>query len=209
MRDPRAYKDPKYDNRKGYGLYYWHDGYIEIAKQLIRRFKIFKFLELGCAKGFLVQAMRMIGVEAYGVDISEYAVANCHPEMKKYIMQGDATELGIFEDCYFDLVFSWDFLEHLKSEEILRCLIECRRVSDKYIYHGITVFDKNYGSIAKHFPNEPQDPTHVSCYNINWWRKIFREVFADKEIIEFKLQDNAFASGNKRRAQLEAVICIK
>ncbi len=33
-----------------------------------------KVLDVGCAKGFLVEAVRPRGVEAFGNDISEYAM---------------------------------------------------------------------------------------------------------------------------------------
>lgn len=207
LKDSRGYTDPQFDYRKGYGLTYWSDGFLGTAKYLAERFSpLFTFLELGCAKGFLVQAMRMIGIEAYGMDISEYAVSNCHPDMKDYIFCQNATDLSRFKDEYFDLVYSWDFLEHLYPQELHECLKECRRVGKGWMRHGITVFDKDYVSIAEKFPEEPQDPTHVSCYKRDWWERMFRVIFSKEEIREVNLSNELFKEGDKRRSMLEIVI---
>ena len=32
--------------------------------------------DFGCAKGYLVYALRLLGYDAYGVDISEYAISS-------------------------------------------------------------------------------------------------------------------------------------
>jgi len=206
LRDPRGYTDPNYDNRKGYGLMFWNEGYVGTVNGLLSKFpSCYTFLELGCAKGFLVQAMRMRGVEAYGVDVSEYATSNCHPDMKPYIFCQSATNLSRFKDDYFDLIYSWDFMEHLSPDEIILCLKECKRVGKKWIYHGVTIFDQNYGSIAEQFPDEPQDPTHVSCYKKEWWEEIFNMVFNKKDM-RIRWLGEPFVTGSKRRAEIEVVI---
>jgi len=189
LADIRGYEDPAYDKRRGYGLTIWTDNLLVKAQRLIKEYGIYTYLELGCGKGFDVQAMRMLGVTAYGVDISDYATTHCHPAMKPYIFCQDAVDLSRFQDNYFDYVFSWDFLEHLKLEDAEKCLRECKRVGRKWSSHGLTSFDDNYGSVAMAFPKEPQDPTHVSCYKKEVWDKLFKEVFGkDIKKIEHKKQ---------------------
>lgn len=204
LADSRGYTDPKYDNRKGYGLTFWSDHYLGEAKTWAKDFSIYTFLDLGCGKGFYVQAFRMIGVEAWGIDLSEYATSHCHPDMKSYILCQDATDLSRFKDSYFDFIRSWDFLEHLTPEEIWKCLRECRRVGKRWMRHGITVFDKDYRSIAQAFPNEPQDPTHVSCYKPDWWKKMILSIFSEEEIKKFD-----FGMITKRRGMLDVLVELK
>lgn len=182
LRDPRGYLDQKYDYRKGYGAMFWSDKFLERARGKIKDYHIHRYLELGCAKGFQVQAMRMQGVEAWGIDLSEYATSSCHPEMKRWILCGDATDLSRFEGDYFDYVNAWDFLEHLFPDEIKKCLKECKRVCNGWLEYGVSAWDKDYKSIAVAFPYEPQDPTHVSCYRVEWWRELFESFFDKKEI---------------------------
>lgn len=47
------------------------------------------FLDVGCAFGDLVAALRNIGVEAYGIDISEYAIGKADEAIKPYIFKGN------------------------------------------------------------------------------------------------------------------------
>lgn len=192
LRDPRGYEDEKYDTRKGYGLTFWTDRLLTQTRSWIERYEIHTFLELGCAKGFVVQAMRMQGVAAWGLDISKYATSMCHPEMKPFVLKQDATDLSRWKDKYFDYIYSWDFLEHLDRDKVSKCLRECRRVCKGEMEHGITAFDKMYGSIAATFPDEPQDPTHVSCYTVDWWKAQISGIFSKKEVTKFEVgQTNA------------------
>ena len=205
LADPRGYEDVRFDNRKGYGLTYWDDRYLGTSRYLIDQFRpLYTYLELGCAKGFYVQAMRMLGVEAYGVDISNYATENCHPDIKQFLTCGSATNLSRFRDGSIDLVYSWDFLEHLTREEVKLCLTESRRVGRRWQRHGITAFDKDYGSIAECFPKEPQDPTHVSCFTLEWWTQLIREVFPLDEIYSMDFLGTPFQDGS-RRCMLELI----
>ena len=182
LADPRGYTDEAYDHRRGYGLQIWTDETLKGMRDLIKNYSIYTYLELGCGKGFNIQAARMQGIEAVGIDISAYSTSNCHPDMEPYILCRDATDLSIFKDKYFDYVTSWDFLEHLTLKDAEKCLKECRRVGKKHQYHGLTSFDKNYGSIAMTFPLEPQDPTHVSCFVPEIWDELFNKVFNGAEI---------------------------
>ncbi len=182
LRNPKGYTDEAYDLRRGYGLTVWTDDVLDGMRDKIKMYNIYTYLELGCGKGFNVQGMRMQGCSAFGIDISAYSTSNCHPDMEKYILCRDATDLSIFKDKHFDYVTSWDFLEHLTLKDAEKCLNECRRVGKKHQYHGLTSFDKNYGSIAMTFPKEPQDPTHVSCFVPEIWDKLFNKVFNGAEI---------------------------
>ena len=44
-----------------------------------------RILDFGCAKGFVVQGLRMLGYEAYGVDVSEYAISQAPKETNGYV----------------------------------------------------------------------------------------------------------------------------
>ena len=46
-----------------------------LADLFVRRFRPKTSLDVGCAKGFLVEAMLKRNVDAHGTDISAYAVA--------------------------------------------------------------------------------------------------------------------------------------
>ena len=46
-----------------------------IATQIKEKYRPKTVLDAGCAMGLLVAALRDLGVEAYGVDLSEYAIS--------------------------------------------------------------------------------------------------------------------------------------
>ena len=46
----------------------------QIAEKIIKNYAPKTVLDVGCAYGYLVEALRCRGVEAYGIDISEYAI---------------------------------------------------------------------------------------------------------------------------------------
>ena len=55
-------------------------------------------LDYGCAKGFIVYALRLLNVEAYGYDPSKYAIDNCKEEVRKFAPRPANAGLGtIFE----------------------------------------------------------------------------------------------------------------
>ena len=56
-----------------------------IIKDFIKFYKLRKgdkVLDIGCAKGFFVNDLVDKGIDAYGIDISSYAIKNCHPKIK-------------------------------------------------------------------------------------------------------------------------------
>jgi ubiquinone/menaquinone biosynthesis C-methylase UbiE len=117
-------------------------------------------LEVGCAKGFMVQALRELGANAYGLDVSEYAV-NASP-VKQFLTVGSITNMP-FEDNQFDCIVSFDILEHLKESEVDKAVSELYRVSSKQI-HSITTPEYVHGD----------DPTHYCMKPIEWWKDKFK-----------------------------------
>ena len=69
---------------------------------------------LGCARGYMVQAFHERNVETVGVDISEWAVKNCAPEVADYIYCGDVCDLSKWRDGEFDVVIALDVFEHIR-----------------------------------------------------------------------------------------------
>ena len=68
----------------GYGGYYYDGRWKTVARDIINFFKLKKndkVLDVGCAKGFLVKDLLDQGIDAYGIDVSNYAIKNCHPQV--------------------------------------------------------------------------------------------------------------------------------
>lgn len=70
-----------------------------------------KILDVGCSRGFYVQAMGVYAVDVIGIDSSEVSVMDA---VSDRVELGDATSLR-FADGTFDKVFSLHTIEHLSD----------------------------------------------------------------------------------------------
>lgn len=126
-------------------------------------------LDAGCGKGNLVLWLRRLGIEAYGVDISDWALKAAHASIKKYLSRGDILNLP-FENNNFELVTTFDLLEHISEEDLPHVIKECQRVAKKSVLHKI------YGTtrFERRFP--VKDPTHITIKPHHWWQNSFAEL---------------------------------
>jgi SAM-dependent methyltransferase len=78
-------------------------------------------LDVGCAYGFVVELLGELGYEAYGVDVSKFALIR---GVENTVL-GDAEHLP-FKESSFDLVTCFETIEHLRNPE--RALKAVQRV---------------------------------------------------------------------------------
>ena len=97
------------------------------ATVLKTQFSPTRVLDVGCAKGFLVKAFRDMGIEACGVDISEYALSSAPDDVRQYLRRVDMNKAVLpYADEYFDFVAFLGTIECLDSHTII--LKELHRV---------------------------------------------------------------------------------
>lgn len=77
--------------------------------------KIDSILFIGCAQGFEVKYFRDKGVQAFGVDVSDWAIDNCEPESKEYVTSYDGFNFPNFS-FNFDVVAHFDVLALVPKE---------------------------------------------------------------------------------------------
>lgn len=127
------------DRRICYGGYRYMPGRWEpVARGLAEHYGLKagdKILDIGCGKGFqLVELTRVVpGIEVYGLDISEYALANAHEDVRDWLTQGNANALP-WPDDHFDFVFSITTLHNLHNYDLDKALREMERVGKKNKY---------------------------------------------------------------------------
>lgn len=127
------------DRRICYGGYKYMEGRWEkVARALIEQYQLKpgdKVLDVGCGKGFLLYDFTKVmpGIEVYGLDISEYALAHSKEEVRDRLQLGSAVKLP-YPDHYFDLVISITTLHNLYNYELDQALREIERVGKKNKY---------------------------------------------------------------------------
>ena len=154
--------------KSGYGgkfSPYTEEYYLPIARHYAKIFiDIFNpktVMELGCARGYLTMVLRRMNIEAYGIDISEWAINNAPEEVKKYIELGNVCNMSKWKDRMFDLVIAKDVLEHIQPNVLSKALDETIRIAKKYIYVYVPIIDNG------------KDKTHVSIHSSKWWKREF------------------------------------
>lgn len=103
-------------------------------------------LVVGCAYGYTVEALRALGVDAYGMDVSAYAVSQAPAAVAPYVIQGDVlTDLDAARDLAglkgrrtFDFLLDEDVLTCLDDAQAVTACAEFRRVAAR-VGHRLTV----------------------------------------------------------------------
>lgn len=131
----RNYFDRHKDVTKESGYPHYRDGvpFEEQANFIAEYFNPKKSLDVGCAKGFTVKRLREKGIEAYGIDMSAYAVNSAPKGVKQFIKKADILKIP-WPDNHFDVVSCIETMEHLHPEEIDRAIMELKRVTNYYIF---------------------------------------------------------------------------
>jgi len=117
----------------GYGGYRYDGRWRPVAQDIVDQYGLKpgdKVLDVGCAKGFLVKDLLELGIDAYGIDVSEYALMHCEPEVVGRLQIGSAERLP-FPDQSFDVVLAINTLHNLKKPELIRALQEMERLARK------------------------------------------------------------------------------
>ncbi len=85
-----------------------------------------RLLDVGCGSGLYLRAMRRLGWQVSGVELSAKAAAYAREALGLDVREGSLEEAG-FPDEHFDVVTLWHVLEHLPSprrtlQEVVRVL---------------------------------------------------------------------------------------
>jgi len=131
----RQYGEAYFDGPRevGYGGYRYDGRWIPIAEDMVRHFKLKpgdRVLDVGCAKGFLVKDLMTVcpGLEAFGLDISEYALMHCEPEVVGRLHLGSADKLP-FPDKSFNAVISINTIHNFERADAVRAVREVERLA--------------------------------------------------------------------------------
>lgn len=117
----------------GYGGYRYDGRWLPIAEDIVAHYRLKpgdRVLDIGCAKGFLVKDLMKVcpGLEVFGLDISEYALMHCEPEVIGRLHLGNAIKLP-FPDRSFAAVIAINVLHNLHRAECITAIREVERLA--------------------------------------------------------------------------------
>ena len=139
--------------------------WIRRAEFIVEKFHPKTVLDIGCAYGELVKGLTQMGVDAYGIDGSDYAINNSDPSIRSKLFKVNLNSDPFpFEDKMFDVIGSFYSVEHIHdidffSEELRRTL-------------------KDDGVVWFLTPNEGlegRNDTDVFTNKFEDWKKIFED----------------------------------
>ena len=121
------------ERKYGYGGYRYDGRWRSVARDIIAHFSLkpgMRVLDVGCGKGFLVKDLMLEcpGLEAFGLDISRYALIHCEKEVIGRLHLGSAESLP-FPDGSFDCVLSINTIHNLHRPRAVIAMREIQRLS--------------------------------------------------------------------------------
>jgi ubiquinone/menaquinone biosynthesis C-methylase UbiE len=133
IRLSREYGELYFDGPReyGYGGYRYDGRWRPVARDIVEHFNLKpgdKVLDVGCAKGFLVKDLLELGIDAYGLDVSKYALMHCEPEVVGRLQIGSAEDLP-FPDGSFAAVIAINSIHNLPRADVVRALKEMERLA--------------------------------------------------------------------------------
>jgi glycosyltransferase involved in cell wall biosynthesis/cellulose synthase/poly-beta-1,6-N-acetylglucosamine synthase-like glycosyltransferase len=138
---------------------HWLEFFTGIADEIIRRLRPKRVFDAGCAWGFLVEALSDRGVEAFGVDVSDYAIANVRPDMRAYCSVRSLAQP--IPGAPYDLLTCIEVLEHMPEEEARKAISGMTQATESILFSST--------------PEDFNEPTHVNVHSVIYWLRAFAE----------------------------------
>jgi SAM-dependent methyltransferase len=115
----------------GYGGYRYDGRWKPVAQDIVNHFELKpgdRVLDIGCAKGFLVKDLLELGIDAFGIDVSKYALIHCEPEVIGRLQIGSADDLP-FPDKSYDAVVAINSIHNLPRHLCVKAVQEIERLA--------------------------------------------------------------------------------
>jgi cellulose synthase/poly-beta-1,6-N-acetylglucosamine synthase-like glycosyltransferase/glycosyltransferase involved in cell wall biosynthesis len=141
---------------------YWLRFFGGIADALIQYLHPQTAFDAGCALGLLVESLRDRGVQAWGADISEFAIANVRPDIRPFCRVASITHPLPTPDPHltrYDLLACIEVLEHLTPAEASRAIANITAVTDTILFSSS--------------PSDFNEPTHINVRPPIDWLQLF------------------------------------
>ncbi len=134
----------------------WLEFFAGIAQKIVAEIGPRTVLDAGCAMGFLVEGLRDRAVEAFGLDLSEYAIAQVRTDLKVYCQVGSVTQPL---PRRYDLIVCIEVLEHMSAADAEKAIANFGAATDDILFSSSPA---DYG-----------EPTHANVQPPEYWAERF------------------------------------
>lgn len=135
---------------------HWARFFDAVTEQLLSHLPVATALDAGCAKGFLVEALLRHGVDAWGVDVSDYAIAEAAEGIRERIRVHDLTKPLTGR---WDIVTCIEVIEHMAPPDAQRAIDNITAVTDLVLLSST--------------PHDFAEATHVNVHPLQDWAEWF------------------------------------
>jgi hypothetical protein len=147
-----GYDDYRWDNER------WQEFFTMVADRVIAATAPTTVLDVGCAKGLLVQGLMVRGVDAHGIDVSSHAIENSHPDVRDRLTVASATQPISGQ---WSLITCVEVLEHLSPADAQLAIDNMCAATDRVLFSSS--------------PGDFDEPTHINTHPTALWVQWFAE----------------------------------
>ena len=134
----------------------WVDFFARIADNLVTTLRPSAVLDVGCAVGMLVEALRTRGVDARGIDISSWAIEQVPDALKPFCTVSSLTEEI---DGHYDLITCIEVMEHVPASLADESIANLCRHAEMVLFSST--------------PDDFDEPTHLNVEPTTYWAQLF------------------------------------
>jgi glycosyltransferase involved in cell wall biosynthesis/2-polyprenyl-3-methyl-5-hydroxy-6-metoxy-1,4-benzoquinol methylase len=135
---------------------HWFDFFGRMAEWIVGQLQPATLLDVGCAIGMLVEALRERGVDAHGIDISNWAISQVPDALSQFCRVGSITEEI---PGHYDLITCIEVLEHLPPSLAEASIANMCRHADMVLFSST--------------PDDFDEPTHLNVEPTSYWSTLF------------------------------------
>jgi len=128
------------------------------------------YLDAGCAKGFLVRALRERGKDCWGFDHSHWAITRAEAAARSFVIHNGVDDITF--NRRFDVLTAFSLFESLTPDQSIAFLIRAREWTNQALFASIPSFDHEEDERSR-ADVEDRDLAHITIRARQWWHDLF------------------------------------
>ncbi|MDQ0346409.1 rhamnan synthesis F family protein [Ancylobacter vacuolatus] len=137
---------------------HWQAFFAGVAQRIDEAWAPKTVFDAGCAIGFLVEALRARGIEAFGRDFSSYAIGQVPAGLQAYCECGSIADPI---EASYDLVTCIEVVEHMPPAEAMRAIENMCRAAPRVLLSST--------------PLDFAEATHINVQPPLYWMRLFAQ----------------------------------